>query len=289
MISITNTPRLIAGAAVAAALAIPATAQAETTLIAGPLKVRDYQMQVLGTDAAKDTVSVMFSRGSGASRQMHMYSFVDGATVTPTSITASLGRYGSIKLRLSGARSGKGIVPAGCTGSAGTTKNGTMSGSLRFAAGDSYFKTVTASKLKGTAMTGGNMRCQSDGGGSAGGAGGAEGQSLTVTQMDGATMTMFRATAEGQTAMRSEDAAATAPASVMHMISAEGNGLQVSGGGASATVPAIGPFLRGTGTFTGEPYPGGAFGELGGGLVAHFDGIGDVSFSGDATLMGGAL
>jgi hypothetical protein len=86
--------------------------------------------------------------------------------------------------------------------------------------------------------------------------------------------------------MRSEDPAATAPATVMHMISAEGNGLQVSGGGASATVPAIGPFIAGTGAFSGEPYPGGAFGSLDGNLVARFDGIGDVAFGGDATLMG---
>jgi hypothetical protein len=289
MISITS-PRFLAGAALAAAaLAIPATAQAQTTLIAGPLKVRDYQMQVLGTDAAKDSVTIMFSRPSGASNQMHMYTFADGATVTPTSITASLGRYGSIKLRLAGARSGKGVVPAGCTGNPGTTKTGTMSGSLRFVAGDSYFKTVTASKLKGTAMSGGSLECQSDRAGTGGSGGGADDQSLMVTQMDGGAMTMFRASADGQTAMRSEDNAVTAPASVMHMISADGRGLQVSGGGASATVAAIGPFLTGTGTFTGEPYPGGAFGDLGGNLVAHFDGIGDVAFAGDATLMGGAL
>jgi len=166
MISITS-PRLLAGTALAtAALAVPAAAQAQTTLIAGPLKVRDYQMQVLGTDAAKDSVTIMFSRAAGASNQMHMYTFADGATVTPTSITASLGRYGTIKLRLAGARSGQGVVPAGCTGNPGTTKAGTMSGSLRFVAGDSYFKTVTASKLKGTAMTGGNLKCQSDTGGS---------------------------------------------------------------------------------------------------------------------------
>jgi hypothetical protein len=289
MISITS-PRFLAGAALAAAaLAIPATAQAETTLIAGPLKVRDYQMQVLGTDAAKDSVTIMFSRTSGASIQMHLYTFADGATVTPTSITASLGRYGAIKLRLAGARSGQGVVPTGCTGNPGTTKTGTLSGSLRFAAGDSYFKTVTASKLKGTAMSGGSLECQSERGGRGGAGGGADEQTLTVTQMDGGAMTMFTATAQGQTAMRSEDPAATAPATVMHMISSEGNGLQVSGGGAAATVPAIGPFLGGTATFTGEPYPGGAFGELGGNLVAHFDVIGDVAFSGDATLMGGAL
>jgi hypothetical protein len=289
MISITS-PRFLAGAALAAAaLAIPATAQAETTLIAGPLKVRDYQMQVLGTDAAKDSVTIMFSRPSGASNQMHMYTFADGATVTPTSISASLGRYGSIKLRLGGARAAKGAVPAGCTGTPGTTKTGMLSGALRFAAGDSYFKTVTASKLKGTAMSGGSLRCESERGGRGGAGAGAQEQTLMVTQMDGAAMTLFTATAQGQTAMRSDDPAATAPASVMHMISAEGDGLQVSGGGAAATVPAIGPFLGGTATFTGEPYPGGAFGELGGNLVAHFDVIGDVAFSGDATLMGGAL
>jgi hypothetical protein len=289
MISIAS-PRLLAGAVLTAALAVPATAaQAETTLIAGPLKVRDYQMQVVATDAAQDSVSVMFSRGSGASQQMHMYAFAEGATVTPTSISASLGRYGTIKLRLGGARAGKGVVPAGCSGNPGTTKAGTMTGQLRFDAGDSYFKTVTASKLKGSTMAGGDLRCQSDRGGSGAPGAGAGEQTLMVSQMDGGAMTMFTATAKSQTAMRSEDPAATAPASVMHLISADGNGLQVSGGGASATAPGIGPFLGGTGAFTGEPYPGGAFGELGGNLVAHFDGIGDVAFGGDATLMGGAL
>jgi hypothetical protein len=287
MISIASTPRFLAGAALAAtALAIPASAQAETTLVAGPLKVRDYEMRVMATDAAQDSVSVMFSRASGASNQMHMYAFADGATVTPTSISASLGRYGSIKLRLAGTRAAKGVVPAGCTGDPGTTKAGTMTGALRFDAGDAYFKPVRASKLKGTAMAGGDLRCQADGRGPGAGGAGAQEQTLMVTRMDGAAMTMFTATAKAQTAMRSEDPAATAPATVMHMISAEGSGLQVSGGGASATAPGIGPFLTGTGAFSGEPYPGGAFGTLDGNLVARFDGIGDVAFGGDATLMG---
>ncbi len=112
--------RLLAGAALTAALALPAAAHADSSVIGGPLKVRDYQMTVIGSDAAKDSLTIIFSRTSGGSSQQHMYLFDSGVTVTPTSIKGSLGRYGAIDLKLSGARAAKASVPAGCSGSPGT-------------------------------------------------------------------------------------------------------------------------------------------------------------------------
>jgi hypothetical protein len=279
--------RLLAGAtALAALIAAPAVAQADTTVTAGPLKVRDYQMTILGTDGAQDGLTVLFNRTSGKSTQMHMYSFDQGVSVTPTSIKASLGRYGTIALSLRGAKATKGVVPAGCTGSAGTSRAGTMTGNLRFVADSGYFRTISAKSLKGATSTGGKIDCRPANGQSGGGVAGAGGPTLMVSAGEGEAMAMFTASSDSQTAMRSEDPAATAPATIMHMISAPGSGLAVAADNASATVKGITPFIAGSGTFSGDPFPGGATGTLGGDVVAHFDSIGDVAFGGDATLMG---
>jgi len=268
--------RLIAGAALMAALALPTAAQADTSPVGGPLKVRDYEMSVIGTDAAKDSVTVLFSRTSGASSQQHMYSFDSGVTVTATSIKGSLGRFGAIDLKLTGARAAKGTLPAGCSGNPGTTKRGTLTGSFKLVADSTYFRTVTARSLAGTTSTGGSIRCDSATATVPGGNNGTfSGPMLSLTKSDADGMFTFSATPKTQSAMRMDDAAATAPARIMHMISAPGAGLK------GQSVSGIAPFIGGSGA-----YSGGVSGTLSGDLTAKFDSIGSIAIEGPATLMG---
>lgn len=271
--------RHLIGAAAAAALALPAAAHADTSVIGGPLKVRDYQMTVIGSDAAQDSLMVLFSRTSGGSSQQHMYSFDSGVTVTPTSIKGSLGRFGAVNLKLSGAKTAKGSVPAGCSGNAGTTKRGTLKGSFKLVADTTYFKTVTASSLKGMAASGGSIRCEGSGTSSVPGAGGGAGPMLMLSSEDAAGMLTFSATKDDQTVMRMDDAAATAPASIMHIISAHdaGQGLDLRSGGYVGT-NGIRPFLGGGDTFEDD--------ALSGTLSADFDSIGSIAIKGDATFLG---
>lgn len=278
--------RILTTATIAAALAVPTAAQAAGSVVAGPLKVRDYEMTLIGTDAAKDSLSVMFSKTKGKSSQMHMYAFDSGVKVTPTSISGSLGSYGAVNLKLRNASSAKGTVPKGCTGKPGQTKRGTMSGSFKLVADKTYFKTVKATSLPGMVSTGGNLKCDGAGGGTGTGQPGKAGASLMVNEQGADGMFTFTATKGSQSAMRMDDESKTGPARIMHMISAQGAGLSVQGG-AAATAKGIAPFLRGTGTFEGERAGSMATGTLGGSLTAAFDSIGAVKIGGDAMLMGG--
>src|SRR5690606_38270756 len=93
----------------------------------------------------------------------------------------------------------------------------------------------------------------SAGGGNGGGGGTARQPTLTQSKMDGAAMFSFTAQRGVQTALQMDDRAATAPAQIMHIITAPGNpGLDVGAGGSTATAKANTPFLTGTGTFAGE-------------------------------------
>jgi hypothetical protein len=277
---------LLAGTALVAALALPTAASADTSLIGGPVKVRDYQMTVIGSDGAQDSLTVMLSRTSGGDSQQHVWSFSSGVTVTPTSIKGSLGRFGSVKLTLAGARAAKGTVPKGCTGTTGTTRSGTLRGSFKLVADTTYFHAITAKQLEGTTSSGGTLRCDTASAPGTSGAPSSE-PTLSVSRTDGGAMFSFTATPTLQSVLQMDDPAATAPAQVMHTISASGTGLKVSGG--SATVPGLAPFIDGSGAFaaSGEGSGGFAGGVLSGSLSARFDSIGPVAVAGDAMLMNG--
>ncbi len=276
--------RLLAGAALVTALALPTAAHAQTSVVGGPLKVKDYEMTVVGNGGgAKDSLTVLFSRTSGASSQQHMYSFDRGVTVTPTSIKGSLGRFGGIDLKLAGAHSGRGSVPAGCTGKPGRTRRGTLTGSFRLVADTTYFGTVGARSLAGLSTKGGSLRCSGGTGSMPGGAGG--GLTLSLSQQTPGGMFTFTATKDQQSAMRMDDASSTAPAQIMHMISARdrGKGLDLRSGGYVGAA-GIRPFLGGSDSFTAEG-PG-ATGTLAGTLAAEFDSIGAIAVKGDASIIG---
>ena len=264
----------------AAALLAPAAAAADTTLTAGPLKVRDYQLTLVASDSSRDSLTAMLTRRSGGSTQMHMYSFSSGVTVkgagSKPSINGRLGRFGSVKLTLSGLKGGRGSVPAGCTGSPGRNQRGTFAGKLQLKLDTTYFKTVKASRLPGARISGGSLRC--DGGGS----GETHGLMLSAMPETGdGSMLMFAATREAggkvmQQVLRNDAPAATAPASVMHMINATApaSGFTAAADLASATVTGAAPFLGGTLSFTGEATGPVASGTVSGDLTAKFDSIG---------------
>lgn len=294
----THAPRTtIAALCALGAVALPATASAASgaSVIGGPLKVKDYQMTVIGSDAAKDSLSIMFDRRAGKASQSHFYTFDSGVTVTPKRIKASLGQYGKIDMKLVGAGAAKrGKTPKGCTGSAGSVKSGTLKGTFKLVADSTYFKTVSTKTLKGSVARGGKLTC--NGGGTGGQGGNGSGDTMLQSTLTGADgMLMFSAIKEGsgavwQQATRMDDAATTAPASIMHLINAPGSGSAFSPAGdlSSATGTAVAPFFGGAFSFAGESMGSMATGALSGDLVAKFDSIGTQQIaagSPDAMLM----
>jgi hypothetical protein len=213
---------------------------------------------------------------------MHTYNFSQGVHVNAkgarASIQADLGRYGKLSLKLKGAGASKrGSIPKGCTGTPGRSRAGTLSGSFKLVADSTYFKTIRAKTLKGQVIKGGTLRC--DGSGSAPDE---RPTTLTASRTDAAGMLMFAAArAAGgsvtQTATRMDDAAATAPASIMHMISAPGgaSAFAPAAGLGSATGGAVAPFFTGAFAFAADTTMGTtAMGKLSGDLTAAFDSIG---------------
>jgi hypothetical protein len=278
-----RTPALAALCA-AGLLAAPAAANAAgSTVIAGPLKVKDYTMTVTATDGASDSLGVMFNRTAGKANQLHSYSFSQGVTVKATaksaSIKGNLGRFGKVNLKLAGAGAAKkGVVPKGCTGTAGKSRAGTLRGSFKLVADSTYFKTVSAKSLKGQIVKGGSLKCD----GSTGGPETKAPTTLSATLQQPEGMLMFSAlkAADGavtQQAMRMDEAGATAPASIMHMISAPGGAAAFAPSAdlSSATGSAVSPFFTGAFSFASDMAMGtSAMGKLSGDLVAAFDSIG---------------
>jgi hypothetical protein len=292
------TLRTTALAALCAAglLTVPAAAGAAApTVMAGPYKVKDYDMTVVGTHGSP-SLSVMFTRTAGDALQSHMYSFSAGATVkvkgAKASIKADLGAYGAISLNTKKlGKANNGVVPKGCTGMAGKSRRGTLSGSFKLAADTTYFQTVSAKKLKAQVLKGGKLEC----GGTPGGTPTKRPAMLTANLDTPAGMLMFTATRDAggavtQQAMRMDDEAATAPASIMHIISAPGGAAAFSPAAdlTAATGSAITPFFSGAFTFSGENLGTMGMGTLAGDLAAKFDSIGTQEIaagSPDAMLM----
>jgi hypothetical protein len=293
----------VAGLAAVCAVALPAAASAAsgTSIVAGPLKVKDYSMTVTANDGAQDSLSVMFSRRAGQATQTHFYTFSDGVQVTANKrmssarVKANLGRYGAVNLRLTGVAPAKrGTTPKGCTGKAGTLRRGTFKGAFKLVADATYFKTVSAKSLKAQLARGGAFKCGD--GPSDPSAGGGAGETMLTSSSagsDGLLMVTMIRDAKGavtQQAMRSDDDAQTAPASIMHMINAPGpaSAFAPSADLSSATGSGVAPFFSGSFDFASEePMAGMASGTLNGDLAARFDSIGTqpLAAGADAMLM----
>jgi hypothetical protein len=286
-----NTLALLAALGTAAA---PATASAaSTSIVAGPLKVKDYAMTLTATDGgAHDSLGVVFTRRAGQATQTHYYTFAQGVQVTASRIKGSLGRYGAIDLKLAAGPARRGATPKGCTGKAGTVRTGALKGSFKLVADATYFKTVTARSLRAQVVRGGKIDC--GGGAPTPGAGGGAGETMLTSTADtpaGMVMLSVIEDAKGavtQQAMRSDDAAATAPATIMHMIDAPGTSAAFAPAGdlSSATGTGVAPFFGGAFSFASEePMGSVASGTLSGDIAARFDSIGTQTFGGDAMLM----
>jgi hypothetical protein len=272
---------LIAAAAATALLAAPAGASAAgKTVVAGPLKAKGYDITLTATDnGASDSFGVTASKTAGGSTQMHSWSFGSGVAVSvkggKATIKGSLGRYGAINATVKTGRSGKGVVPKGCTGTPGSTRAGTLTGKTKLALDTTFFKTLTPKSLKAQIVAGGSLTC---GGNSQ--PTGTKGLMLThsAETEDGQIMLSITKAAGkvNQMVMRNDAAAKTAPATVFHMItaSAGASGLDASSDLTSATAAGAGPFLSGTLSFAGEAAGGTmASGTLSGGFTAKFDSI----------------
>ncbi|HWH92355.1 MAG TPA: hypothetical protein VNT03_00720 [Baekduia sp.] len=271
---------LVAAAAATALLTAPAGASAAgSTVVAGPLKAKGYDITLSATDGgASDSFAIAATKTNGASTQMHSWSFGSGVAVTvkggKATIKGSLGRYGAIKATIQAGAAGKGFVPKGCTGTPGSTRVGKLTGSTKLVLDTTFFKTLKPKALKAQVLTGGSLTC-------AGGAQPQQGRGLMLTHSaDGADgQLMLSIVKDGgkvtQMAMRTDTPSATAPASVFHMITATAgaSGLNAAADLSTATAAAAGPFLSGTLSFSGTPSGTMASGTLAGDFTAKFDSI----------------
>src|SRR5688572_19676052 len=118
---------ILTSIAAAGLLAAPASALADGTLVAGPLKAKGYTINLTATDGATDSVSVMATKQTGGSRQMHMWSF-KGVAVTikggKATLRGDLGAFGKLDAKVAAGAAAQGVVPAGCKGSAGKVRKG---------------------------------------------------------------------------------------------------------------------------------------------------------------------
>lgn len=282
-----------ASVATAAVLAVPALASAATapTVVAGPFKAKGYNVTLTATDGgAADSFNIDATKTAGGSTQMHSWSFGSGVKVSvkggKATIKGSLGRYGKVDATLNAGPAKKGALPKGCTGTAGTTRAGLVTGRTSLALDTTFFKTQKPKRLRGQILVGGDVTCGATKPDatkgltlSLPGDGGPGSTMVTVSKADGKVTQM---------AMSSEDPAASAPASVFHMIMAQtgASGLDAAADLATATAPAAGPFLSGTLSFAGEAAGDTmSSGTASGDFTAKFDVIKPFAVPAGATAM----
>jgi hypothetical protein len=269
---------LLCAATAATLLAAPAGALAKGTVVAGPVKVKGYSLTLTAMDGGRDSLLISAVKSAGGSQQSHSWTFggpkvtVKGGSAT---IKGSLGRYGSINAKVHATKSAKGAVPPGCVGTPGSARKGTLTGKTKLVLDATFFKTVKPKHVKAQVIKAGKLECAATGGGTDG-----KGLMLSSTA-EGADGTLTVSVAKTgsrvtQTVMRSDDPAATAPASVFHIITAGTgeSGLHAASDLQNASAPAAGPFLLGQLAFAGTPMGDMATGTISGDFAAKFDSIG---------------
>lgn len=278
--------RLILGGVVVAGLMVsPAAASAAGMVTGGPVKAAGYSVTLAADDAREgDTLTIIADRGTPADGESEILTFTKGVRVTvgrgSATIKGTLGRRGSVDLRLRATRTQRSKPPKGCTGSRSTTRTGRLEGRLRLRLANG--KRITIRSLNGAIRGSGKLVCNpdprigGDGEGGDGGDGGGEPR-LMLSQ----DSLVFSATKSSLELIRFEPAHrdGRAEVSVTRTVRASGsNLLAVSGGG--ATVRPAGAF-SGEGVFTATS-GGGAFasGPLTGSLKA-----GAVAIAGDDAIL----
>ena len=278
---VTRSTLLLAAAAAAGVLAAPASALASGSVVAGPFKAKGYTMNITATDGASDSLTVLATKKKGATQQMHMWTLenpnisVNGSKAT---LKGSFGAFGSMNATINATRTSKGKVPAGCKGSAGTVRSGTMGGKTRLVLDSTYFKTVKPKSIPGQIVKAGKLDCSGAGAGDGTGGGSTGGTMLSSTVSDAAGQLMVSISKVGSKVSQSvmQMPADTPGAKVMHMISGTtgADGLTASDDLSSATAKAAGGFLSGTLSFSGEPMGTMSMGTVSGDFAAAFDSIG---------------
>jgi hypothetical protein len=283
---------LFAAAAATGLLAAPATAlAADSSIIAGPLKVKGYDVTITATDSgASDSFAIMANKQAGKSYQMHMWSFTSGVKVSvkgsKATIKGSLGTFGKVDAKINAGAKARTGVPKGCTGTGGSARKGTMTGKSKFVLDTTFFKTVAPKSLKAQIVQGGKFEC-----GGSGTPGSAKGLTLMST-LDGAEGNLMVSITKSdgkvfQQVMRTD--APGGSASVSHIISAEtgASGLEAAADLSTANAAGVSPFLGGTLSFTGEGMGTMATGTVSGDFAAKFDSIGTQKLpeGNDAMLM----
>jgi hypothetical protein len=287
-----------AALAAAGLLALPGVAGAAGSkqVFAGPLKVKGgYSMSLIATDGgAKDDMAVVLSKTVGKSSQMHNYDFPSGVKVvikgSKATIKGSMGRYGTVSLKLNASKKTRGVVPKGCTGKLGASRSGIAAGKLKLVADTTYFRTIAAKRLKAFIPGSGNIKCDGNG---AGGSGGGTSHSVMLmntadTAKGSLSLTIMKTDSSGVLQMVTLSEPSTPQASVLHMIMARAgaSGLQVAGDLSSATAVATTPFLAGSLKFAGESMGTMSSGSITGDFAAKFDSIGTLGVqSADGTAM----
>lgn len=273
----------LAAVAAVGLLAAPASALADGTLVAGPIKAKGYTINLTATDAgAGDSLSVVATKQAGSSQQMHMWSFKGVAVSikgTKATLKGNLGAFGALNGKVATGAAAKGVVPKGCTGSAGSASKGRLTGKTKLVLDSSFFRTLAPKSIPAQILKGGKLDCSGGAAGGGGAGSGAKGTMLTSSFEGTGGQVMVSLIKEGgkvtQQVMRS-DAASGALTSGLHMITAQTGaaGLDVAGDLSSASAKAASPFLSGALSFAGEGQGTMATGTVSGDFAAKFDSIG---------------
>jgi hypothetical protein len=284
-------------AAGAALLALPAVASAAgPTVVAGPVKVKDYKMTLV---ANAGSMSVTLARTAGKATQTHFYSTakqvkvkIPGSLASGT-VKAPLGPLGAVRLKLHATGPLKrSAPPAGCTGANSRSRSAVLKGTLRLKAdGGRYFGTIVSRSLPARVIAAGKIKCNLTPGTPGQGGGTPNTTILSRSLSEGGQLTAYTAMKSAgkvtQSVTRMDAPAATAPVQVMHLISVTGGAFDVAGDYSSASVTGAGKFLTGKLAFASDSaFGSGASGTATGDLVAKFDPLGRISLTaGDAPTL----
>lgn len=287
----TRSHALAALAAGAAVLAVPAVASAGTpSVVAGPVKVKAYSMSLV---ASKNSMSVILTRRAGKSTQSHIYGATRGVKVklarnlSSGSVKASLGKLGTVNLRLHGSGAlRKSKPPKGCTGKAGRARQGKLSGTFKLKADNGrYFGTIRKGALPAIALNSGKLECEGTGGGTGNPGGSSGSTTLSRTMSDGDETTSLIVTRHkgkvSEFVTRIDSRAATAPLSVIHSITttAPSDAFSVAADLKSASVKGAG-FITGSLSYAADSgFAQFSSGTASGSLAAKFDPLGTISLT----------
>ncbi|MCK9248521.1 MAG: hypothetical protein M0P31_06030 [Solirubrobacteraceae bacterium] len=297
--------RFVVGVALAAAITVPTTASAAGTVNGGPVKVKGgYQLSVVGVDAKRDTFTVQLTDAGKRETEHHNFTFRKGVKVVVSgsraTIKGKLGRWGSVDLRLRGAKTSKDRDERSRCGDGGSSKatvrTGRLVGKLRFRMPNGKSVTVRSMRAEsraGSAAAAAARDCAEDdrvgdGGDGDGGDGKDDEPRLMLsTEHDGGRLS-FVATKRSLSLSWVQPAKGRKqPADIVRSVAATGsNLLKPSDGGVTAAVKSAGTFT-GAGAYRADPAIPGPLttGTLLGSLRVKLPGVTPVTIAGEGAIL----